>query len=424
MAGPKALLALAAPRRAVGGARGGPVIAKLDDSTPAQAFAALPAVADVATRGPLTPDHVIRTKPVPCVAGGDWEAAIAAYGAAYREYFERNAGAEHVMLVPAPRWLVWQGRGSVGIGGSAEEAAIVVDLARHTARAIQWAERLGGWRALPEPDLFEVEYWELEQAKLAKGGARPPLAGKVALVTGAASGIGRAATTALHAAGAAVIGTDINPGITSQFARPDLVGLVADATDPAAVEASVSEAVRRFGGLDIVVANAGMFPPSVTLDAMDAATWTRSLDLNLSSHLYVLRAAIPFLKLGFDPNVVIVASKNVPAPGPGAGAYSVAKAGLTQLGRVAALELGKHGVRVNMLHPHAVFDTGAWTPETVAARAEHYGLTADEYRKNNLLGIELTAADVAAAIVALAGPAFRGTTGAQIPIDGGSDRVV
>ncbi|HEV8123043.1 MAG TPA: SDR family oxidoreductase, partial [Gemmatimonadales bacterium] len=132
----------------------------------------------------------------------------------------------------------------------------------------------------------------------------------------------------------------------------------------------------------------------------------------------------PYLKLGFDPCVVIIGSKNVPAPGPGAAAYSVAKAGLTQLGRVAALELGKEGIRVNTLHPHLVVDTALWTPEVVAARATQYGMTAEQYLRNNLLGVEITTRDVANAVLALAGPAFAKTTGAQIPIDGGSDRVV
>jgi NAD(P)-dependent dehydrogenase (short-subunit alcohol dehydrogenase family) len=138
----------------------------------------------------------------------------------------------------------------------------------------------------------------------------------------------------------------------------------------------------------------------------------------------LLRSAIPFLRLGFDPSVVIIGSKNVPAPGPGAAAYSVAKAGLAQLARVAALELGKDGIRVNTVHPHLVFDTALWTPELLAARAAQYGLSVEDYRRNNLLRVEISTRDVANAVVALAGPTFSKTTGAQIPIDGGSDRVV
>jgi rhamnose utilization protein RhaD (predicted bifunctional aldolase and dehydrogenase)/NAD(P)-dependent dehydrogenase (short-subunit alcohol dehydrogenase family) len=420
----RALDDLAALRRAVGEARGGPVVARFDGSAGTAAFAARVDVGAIATRGPLTPDHVIRTKPLPCVVSADGTAAVPAYAEAYRQYVARHATPGLSPLDPAPRWIVWQGRGSVGIGATVREADIVVDIARHTARAIQWAERLGGWRALPEQDLFDVEYWELEQAKLRTGGAPPPLAGRVALVTGAASGIGRACAEALHAAGAAVLATDVNPSVTAVFGRADLAGHVADATDRSAVEESVAEAVRRFGGLDIVVGNAGVFPPSQRLEEMDQATWDRSLDLNLTGHLHLLRAAVPFLRRGFDPAVVLVASKNVPAPGPGAGAYSVAKAGLTQLGRVAALELGRDGIRVNMVHPHAVFDTGAWSPEVLEARARHYGMTPEEYRRNNLLRVELVSADVARVVLALAGPGFRGTTGAQVPVDGGSDRVV
>jgi NAD(P)-dependent dehydrogenase (short-subunit alcohol dehydrogenase family) len=423
---PGDLLSLAELRRAASAARSAPLVARFDGSPAARGFASLPQVSEIAGRGPLTPDHVIRTKPVPLVGEGDWDAAVDRYAATYQAYYARHATAGHTPLDPAPRWVVWRGRGSVGLGANAQDAGIVLDLARHTARAVQWAERLGGWRALPEKDLFDVEYWELEQAKLRRGagGTPAPLAGKVALVSGAASGIGRASAEALHAAGAAVIGTDLSEAITGIFTRDDLVGLVADATDRRAVERSVAETVRRFGGLDIVVSNAGVFPPSRRLEAMDDAIWGLSLDVNLSSHLHLLRAAIPFLQRGIDPAIVIVASKNVPAPGPGAGAYSVAKAGLTQLARVAALELGKDGIRVNVLHPHAVFDTGAWTPEVVAARAEQYGLTPEQYRRNNLLGVELASADVARAVVALAGPTFARTTGAQIPIDGGSDRVV
>jgi len=414
---------LARLRRAVGSARGRPVIAQVDGGATARQLADRPNLEGVASRGPLTPDHVIRTKPLPLAAGGNWEEALANYGARYQEYFARNATINHQPLDPAPRWIVWPGVGSVGIGDSPKDAGIVLDIARHTARAIDWAEGLGGWRALPETDLFQVEYWELEQAKLGKG-STPPLRGKVALVTGAARGIGRGIAEGLRAAGAAVIGTDRDASIADLTAGDDSVGLVADATDPAGVTASVQEAVRRFGGLDILVSNAGVFTPTQPLEQMTDPVWDQSLSLNLTSHLSLLRAAVPFLRHGFEPAVVIMGSKNVPAPGPGAGAYSVAKAGLTQLARVAALELGRDGIRVNVVHPHLVVDTAAWSPEVLAARAKAYAMSEEEYKRNNLLGVEVRVRDVASAVVALVGPAFRVTTGAQIPIDGGNDRVI
>ena len=415
---------LAELRRAVGRARGTPVTAAVVESPGAVAFSTRADLAEVARRGPLTPDHVIRTKPLPLVGDGNWDVLVNKYVAEYQAYFERHATPRQSCLDPAPRWVIWPGRGFVTFGASVQEARIVADIARHTARAIEWAERLGGWKPLAEDDLFAVEYWALEQAKLGRGGPRAPLQGKVAMVTGAASGIGRTVAETLHAHGAAVLATDINPGIRTLFPSDGLAGYLADATDRAAVERSVAECVLRFGGIDIVVSNAGRFTPSQNIGAIDPKTWDESLALNLSSHLSLLQAAVPYLKLGFEPCVVIIGSKNVPAPGPGAAAYSAAKAGLTQLGRVAALELGREGIRVNMVHPHLVIDTAAWTPEVVAARARQYGITSEQYLRNNLLGVEITTADVANAVLALVGSALAKTTGAQIPIDGGSDRVV
>ena len=180
----------------------------------------------------------------------------------------------------------------------------------------------------------------------------------------------------------------------------------------------------HFGGLDILVSNAGNFPASANLAEMTDAAWEQSMQLNLSSHMKVLRACLPLLENGFDPAVVFVASKNVPAPGPGAAAYSAAKAGLTQLARVAALEAGPLGIRVNVVHPNAVYDTGIWTEEVLSERARRYGMDVEQYRTSNLLGLEVSSRDVAASIVSLASAAFSRTTGAQIPVDGGNERVI
>jgi rhamnose utilization protein RhaD (predicted bifunctional aldolase and dehydrogenase)/NAD(P)-dependent dehydrogenase (short-subunit alcohol dehydrogenase family) len=414
--------ALPAIRRAVSELAGRAMVAMLDASPASCAFVDLPNVADIATRGPLTPDHIIRTKRVPVVLGGDPIADVQAFAASYRQYFARHTDGAKTMLDAAPRWAVWPGRGIVTFGRTARDARIALDVVQHTVTAIQWSEALGGWRALPEKDLFDVEYWELEQAKLTKAGAGRAFDGRVAIVTGAASGIGRAAAEELASQGAAVVTADLGP-IQTPVGGTN-VHVVCDLTDPAAPATIVQRAVREFGGLDVVVSNVGRFPASHRIDALDDEAWRQAFDVNVTSHQRLLTACVPVLREGIAPSVVVVGSKNVPAPGPAQAAYSASKAALTQLARVAALELAADGIRVNVVHPNAVFDTGLWTDDVLRARADAYGKTVEEYKRSNLLGVEVTSRAVASAIVALAGPTFSCTTGAQVPVDGGNERVI
>ncbi|MCK4809942.1 MAG: bifunctional aldolase/short-chain dehydrogenase [Candidatus Omnitrophica bacterium] len=418
------LLDLARMRQAVSRIKGAALIAKLDAGLKQVSFSNLANVTSIATRGPLTPDHVIRTKPIPVIMGKDLEKDITQYSQSYKKYFERHTDGQLTCLNPAPCWAVWPGYGTVAFSRGLKEAEIISDITAHTIQAIQCGEVLGGWKALPEKDIFNVEYWELEQVKLLKKGSSPVFQGKVALVTGAASGIGRACVKVLQAQGAVVAALDINPEITALFSQKEVLGLTCDVTNREEVRKSVEKTIRCFGGLDILVSNAGMFPSSKNIVEMNADVWNRSLALNLSSHQALLQICIPYLSLGIEPAVVIIASKNVLAPGPGASAYSVAKAGLTQLARIAALELASSGIRVNIIHPDAVFDTGLWTPEVLAKRAKHYGMTEEDYKTKNLLKVAITSKDVAALACAMAGPVFSKTTGAQVPIDGGNDRVI
>lgn len=430
---PEKLEVLAQLRQAVSHARGEAVLARLDTSDAAVTFSNVPNISAIATRGLLTPDHVLRTRRIPVVLGDDVAADVQRYVTDYDRYFARNLATYQQTfgnkplkkLEPAPRWAVWPGHGTVAFAPSVKEAAIINDINVHTVAAIHQAEGLGGWRTLGEFEIFEVEYWELEQAKASRQSkSGPTLQGKIAIVSGAASGIGKACVEALTAQGACVAALDINPVITTLFGAASVLGQVCDVTQADQLMAAVEATVREFGGLDIVICNAGMFPKSQTIADMEENAWTRSLELNLTSHQRLIQASIPYLKLGLEPAIVIIASKNVPAPGPGAGAYSVAKAGLTQLARVAALELGHFGIRVNVLHPNQVFDTGIWTQEVLESRARSYGLSVDEYKRNNVLKAEIMAKDVAALACAMTGPLFAKTTGAQLPIDGGNERVI
>ena len=208
------------------------------------------------------------------------------------------------------------------------------------------------------------------------------------------------------------------------FGRNDVLEIICDVSNDAVLKNSVEETVRHFGGLDILVTNAGVFTANENIEDMSDDTWQLSMDINLSSHQRLMKYCIPYLRHGIDPAIVIIASKNVPAPGPGASAYSAAKAGLTQLARVAAFELGKDNIRVNTIHPNAVFDTAVWTDEMLQGRAKSYGISVDEYKANNVLHTAVTSKNVAEMVCAMAGEIFAKTTGAQVPVDGGNERVI
>ncbi len=410
-------------RRRVSELAGQPMILAVHEDPKGRAFARHPEVGRIARQGPATPDHVIRTKPWPLL-GRDVEA----FAEAYRAYFERHAPHARepkTMLDPAPRVILDPEWGLCTVGRTAKDAAIVRDIYDHTIDVILRAEALGGYRALPPQDLFDMEYWDLEQAKLKRAGRPPVFAGEVALVTGAASGIGRACVQALLRRGAAVIGLDREEAVREAASGPAYRGLVCDLTQAGALEEALEAGVRAFGGLDLLVLNAGVFPPGRRIEALSEAEWRRVFAVNLDANLNLMREAYPLLREApRGGRVVVMGSKNVPAPGPGAAAYSASKAALQQLARVAALEWAGSGIRINTLHPHAVFDTGLWTEEVLQARAAHYGVSVEAYKRRNLLGVEITSADVAELAAELCGPLFRCTTGAQIPVDGGNERVI
>jgi rhamnose utilization protein RhaD (predicted bifunctional aldolase and dehydrogenase)/NAD(P)-dependent dehydrogenase (short-subunit alcohol dehydrogenase family) len=414
---------LAALRRVVSDAAGAPMILATHTDAQTLGFAQRPDIATISQQGPATPDHVIRTKQLPML-GRD----VAGYVAAYKQYFDAHAPHAKqslTMVDPAPRVALDPELGLITIGRTAQDAAVVEDIYRHTIEIISRATALGGFRALPADKLFEVEYWDLEQAKLKRAGAPKPFAGEVALVTGAASGIGKACVEALLARGAAVVGLDISPSIETLLGRRDFAGVCCDVSDAQAVAAALETGVRAFGGLDMLVLNAGIFPASQPISELQPEAWQSTMAVNLDANVALLREAHPLLKAApRGGRVVVVGSKNVPAPGPGAAAYSASKAALTQLARVAALEWGGDGIRVNILHPNAVFDTGIWTEEVLRKRAASYNLSVEAYKTNNLLRVEVTSRDVAELAAELCGRLFAKTTGAQIPVDGGNDRVI
>lgn len=387
------------------------------------AFAQRADVATISQQGPATPDHVIRTKRLPQI-GRD----VQAYVEAYKTYFQTEAPKAKepkVMLDPAPRLILDPELGMCAVGQNAKSAAITADIYHHTMEIIQRATLLGGYQALSTEDIFNMEYWDLEQAKLSQGGKAPVFTGEVALVTGAASGIGKACVNSLLNRGAAVIALDIQPFIKTLHKTADFCGIQCDITNQKAFLQALETGIETFGGIDILILNAGVFPPGCLIANLSDQEWQRVMSVNLDANLTILRECYPFLKLAYKGGrVVVIGSKNVPAPGPGAAAYSASKAALNQLTRVAALEWAGDRIRLNTLHPNAVFDTGIWTEEVLQARAKHYGLSVEAYKTNNLLKVEITSIDVAELAAEMCCPVFAKTTGAQIPIDGGNERVI
>ena len=398
------------------------ILRRFDDPQ-VSAFVNSPSLLDASQAGPLTPDHVNWTKRIPQI-GADFDA----YAAAYKAYVEANRhrrSDEITPIDPAPRVLLDQALGMVTAGRTPAEAATTAEIYRHTMTAIEKAAHLGGYAPADPGHVFDLEYWSFQQAKTKRQDDARPLCGQVALVTGAASGIGRGCAAALLGAGATVIGWDLSASITTTFDSPAYLGVQVDVTDSAAVTKALTTQVNLFGGLDILVPSAGIFPTSANLAELPMADWRRTMSINVDSVVDLYHQTYPLLAAAYPyGRVVLVASKNVIAPGPGAAAYSASKSAVAQISRVAAMEWAGDGIRVNMVHPDAVFDTGLWTPELLQARADHYEMTVDAYKRRNLLHTEITSARVGQLVLAMCLEAFEATTGAQITIDGGNDRTI
>jgi NAD(P)-dependent dehydrogenase (short-subunit alcohol dehydrogenase family)/rhamnose utilization protein RhaD (predicted bifunctional aldolase and dehydrogenase) len=309
--------------------------------------------------------------------------------------------------------------GELGVcsaGLSAAEALRTAYVFKDIFRTCLRAEELGGYH----PSIYS-----LGPALAVKRPASALFSGEIALVTGGASGIGKGCVESLLARGAAVASLDINPNVVRLYESPSYLGLHCDLTDESALLEAFEAVARRFGGLDMLVLNAGIFPAGIRIESLELSAWQKVMRINLDTNLVVLREAHPLLCASpKGGRVLLNASKNVLAPGAGAAAYSSAKAAVTQLARVAALEWAKDRIRVNMIHPDQVMDTGIWTEEVLQARAAHYGLSVQAYKTRNLLGVELNSHYVGELVAEMLGPLFEKITGAQIPVDGGSDRVI
>lgn len=397
--------------------------------------------------GPLTPDHAIRTQAWPClVEDPPWDEpealrdalarAVSAHREAYDAYFERGCAARGVArskLPSAPRVVLIPGAGAFAAGPTKAAARVAADIAEHTLHIKALAEAAGRYEGLSELELFDMEYWSLEQAKLGTRAERP-LEGRVVLVTGGAGAIGRGVGEACAAAGGHVLLADLDEarartaaeGLEARFGAGAATGAALDVTDEASVRAAFDAASRLYGGIDVVVANAGIahVAPLEELRLEDAR---RLAEVNYLGVAATLReAARVFRAQGTGGHVVLNASKNVFAPGRDFGAYSASKAAAAQLARVAALELAPLGVRVNQVNADAIFEeggepSGLWA-EIGPERARRRGLSAEElpehYRERNLLRARVRARHVGNAVVFFASDAAP-TTGAVLPVDGG-----
>jgi len=390
-------------------------------------------VRDMAARGVSTPDLSIRIKTGPMVlpapASDDLDGYravidqhVAAFAADYAEYFRSNDARDDVkriMLDPMPRLTLVPGLGMFGHGRTFKDATIAIDVGEMWIEAARDAESVGRFEPVSRPDLFDLEYWSLEQAKLA--GAKPkPFTGQVAIVTGGAGAIGAAVVKAFAAEGAHVVVLDLDgekAAAVAKTAGNNSIGIACDITDPVSVRTAFDKAVATFGGVDIVVSNAGAAWES-PIATMDDALLRKSFELNFFAHQTVAQNAVRIMKAQKTGGALLFnASKQAVNPGAKFGAYGLPKAATLFLSRQYALEHGADNIRVNAVNADRI-RSGLLNDEMIANRAAARGLSVKDYMGGNLLGLEVTAEDVARAFVhhALADR----TTADVTTVDGGN----
>jgi rhamnose utilization protein RhaD (predicted bifunctional aldolase and dehydrogenase)/NAD(P)-dependent dehydrogenase (short-subunit alcohol dehydrogenase family) len=390
-------------------------------------------VARYGQAGVVTPDHNIRIKNKPLVVAAAEEGnlanfksavrdAVAAYGESYKDYFTRNnlrVGGIKTMLDPIPRVMLVPGVGLFGLGRSKKDARIAADLMEAAIATVTDAEAVGRFEPLPEADLFDVEYWSLEQAKL--GGAKElPLAGQVAVITGAAGAIGFATAKAFAAAGAEVALLDVDEAAAQAKAKAvggAALGIRCDVTDAASVKDAFAQVAAAFGGVDIAVSNAGAAWQG-RIGEVDEAVLRESFELNFYGHQRVAQAAVKImLKQGTGGCLLFNVSKQAVNPGPDFGPYGLPKAATLFLVRQYALDHGGEGIRANAVNADRI-RSGLLTEDMIASRSKLRGVSEADYMRGNLLGREVAAEDVAQAFLAQA-LALK-TTADVTTVDGGN----
>ncbi len=421
--------------------RGKPVVLLYDDRPELLAFTQR--MNAKALTGPFTPDHLLYTKPWPLALEpaaardertllAELPKALERYRTRYLEYFTKYKTPGVTMGDPNPRIVLIPNVGMFTTGKNRRETVIARDLYLHTMDVIRSAEALGGYRPLPPRDLCDFEYWPMENYKLTLAPPEKALSRRIALITGAAGGIGRAIAERLLAEGAVVAMTDVDldaarklaEEFSRRFGDGHAVAFEMDVTDDRSVRRAFAETALTFGGLDIFVSNAGI-AHCAPVDRLARADWERSLAVNATGHLLTSQEAIRIMRSqGLGGAIVVISTKNVLSPGQDFGAYSASKAAQNQLAKIMAIENARYGIRVNMVNPDAVFlNSGLWSPEIRAERAKAHGISLDQvedfYAKRNLLGAKILPQDVAEAVLFFASDRSSKTTGAVLPVDGG-----
>ena len=388
-------------------------------------------VTDYAMRGNAAPDHSIRIKRfgvvVPAPAAGALDTfmvgvdkSMADFANEYGEYFDKNnsrSGGKFVKLDPVPRIVYVPGMGLFGVGKTAKEAAICADIAESTVDVITKAEGIGRFVSLPGEDLFDIEYWSLEQAKLGKT-IEKPLNRQIAVVTGGASGLGLEAASLLISEGAEVALLDIDDlGVTKAAAEIGALAVKCDVTDIASVNAAITKVVEKFGGVDILISNAGAAFQG-RLDCVDDDYFRKAFELNFWSHHTMARACVKVMRQQRSGGAIVFnVSKQALNPSSNFGPYGTSKAALMALVRQYSIECGEKGITANAVNADRI-RTKLLTDEFIAERAKVRGVSAEEYMRGNLVKREVTARDVAEAFLHLA--KARKTTGAILTVDGGN----
>jgi rhamnulose-1-phosphate aldolase/alcohol dehydrogenase len=396
-----------------------------------------PKVEQIVGGGVSSADHMLRIKPRSLVVPAAEEAAsaVAGYRDDYLAYVERNMESMPEGFGPhdpMPRVILVPGVGAITTGSSVKDAAVAADIAVHThAVARNVLDAFGRPEPLDDKETFRFDYWPMELYKLTLKPAPAEFAGRIVVVTGAAAGIGRGIALELGAQGCSLVLADLDQGGLDEVAgslaslgAPEPVLVSGDQSDPSITAATVDRAVRHFGGLDGVVLNAGI-GVSGKLTELTDEQWDAALRINLTSAFMLTRASMRAMQeQGIGGSLVFVASKNAFGPGAGFGAYSVSKAGMIQLMRIAALEGGKHQIRSNAINPDAVFDNSKlWEGGLREERAAAHGIAPEEledfYASRNLLGRRVTTVDVGYAAAFLLSDRSSRTTGSVITVDGG-----